>query len=104
MIKIYLSGAITHNQNYIKDFTKAKQVLEEKGFCVLSPIETEAHSSGLPAKFCMMAALDLLKEADIITVITEGIPSKGVKIEADLASYYGIPFVEYKNLTKGENK
>lgn len=102
MYKVYISGAIEHNDNFVLDFTRAKIMLEKKGFQVLSPLDTKAHKNNLPAKFCMMEAIDMLKEADIITTITKDIPSKGMKIEIDLASYYEIPYVQYDVLLQEE--
>lgn len=95
MYKIYISGAISNNDNYIKDFTEAKQKLEALGFEVLSPLDTDAYKKKLPYKFCMFESLDLLKQADLFTIITDGIQSKGVNIERDLALYCNIPYVNY---------
>lgn len=98
MYKIYISGAIGNNNNYIKNFTDAKQKLEALGFEVLSPLDTQAHKNKLPVKFCMFEAIDLLKQADFFTIITFGIKSKGSNIERDLALYCGIPYLNYLEL------
>lgn len=95
MYKIYISGAITNNPNYKKDFNDAKTKLTKLGFKVLSPLDTMAHKKNLPTKMCMFEALDLLRQADFITIITEGIKSRGVNIERDLADYCRIPFINY---------
>ena len=97
-IRVYISGAITNNPNYKRDFIVAKKCLEAKGFEVLSPIETVASRYNMPRKFCMLESLNLLYRADCITFITEGIKSKGMNIEHDIAEYCDIPMVNYKEL------
>lgn len=97
-IRIYISGAITNNPNYKKDFLIAKKSLEAKGFEVLSPIETVASRYNMPIKFCMLESLGLLYKADCVTFITEGIKSKGMQIEHDIAEYCRIPIINYREL------
>ena len=98
MYKIYISGAISNNPNYKKDFTEAKKILTKLGYEVLSPIETNASKQNLPIKFCMFEALDMLKQADFITFITDGKHSKGMNIEHALAEYCHIPIINYQLL------
>lgn len=95
MYKIYISGAIKNNPNYVRDFSKAREHLEKLGFEVLCPLDTYAYRNNLPIKMCMFESLGLLKKADLITFITEGIKSKGMKIERDLAEYCEIPIINY---------
>lgn len=101
MYKIYISGAISNNPDYKKNFNDAKNLLTKLGFKVLSPLDTLAHKKNLPTKMCMFEALDLLRQADFITTITEGIKSRGMNIEKDLADYCNIPYINYY-LLKGE--
>lgn len=101
MYKIYISGAITNNPNYKKDFNDAKTNLTKLGFKVLSPLDTMAHKKNLPVKMCMFEALDMLRQADFITTITEGIKSRGMRIELDLADYCRIPYIQYDMLKEG---
>ena len=101
MYKIYISGAITNNPDYKKNFNDAKILLTKLGFKVLSPLDTMAHKKNLPIKMCMFEALDLLRQADFITTITEGIKSRGMNIEKELADYCRIPYINYY-LLKGE--
>ena len=96
MYKIYISGAIRNNPSYVKDFIKAKSYLQKIGFEVLSPLDTYAYQNCLPIKMCMFEAIDMLKKADLITFITEGIKSKGMQIERDLALYCNIPIINYQ--------
>lgn len=98
MYKIYISGAINNNPSYVKDFIKAKDYLQKIGFEVLSPLDTYAYQNCLPIKMCMFEAIDMLKKADLITFITEGIKSKGMQIERDLALYCNIPIINYEFL------
>lgn len=95
MYKIYISGAIKNNPNYVRDFTKAKEHLEKLGFEVLSPLDTYAYRNNLPIRMCMFESLNLLRKADLITFITEGIKSKGMSIEKELAEYCEIPIINY---------
>lgn len=96
MYKIYISGAITDNPNYVKDFLRAEKTLKERGFEVLSPIRTQASENGLPVKFMFFEDLELLKQADMMCIINDISNSKGAKIERDIAVYCGIPIINFE--------
>ena len=103
MYKIYISGAITDNPNYVKEFLRAEEDLEERGFEVLSPIRTQAYENGLPVKFMFFEDLELLKQADMMCIINDISNSKGAKIERDIALYCGIPIINFEMFKKPED-
>lgn len=100
MYKVYISGAITGNTKYVKEFLKAEEMLTKKGFKVLSPIRTQAYENGLPLKFMFFEDLELLRQADMMCVINEASKSKGVRLEREVAIYCNIPIVNYELLIK----
>ena len=103
MYKIYISGAITNNPKYIKEFLRAEEDLAEQGFEVLSPLRTQAYENGLPVKFMFFEDLELLKQADMMCIINDISNSKGAKIERDIAVYCGIPIVNFEMFKKPED-
>lgn len=90
--KVYLSGAIASDKNYISKFMTAKEEVKKMGFSVLSPIETDECMHDEGAKECMFASIELLKQADVILLLDKDLTkSKGVQIEIELAKYCNIP-------------
>lgn len=94
-IKVYLSGAIANDKDYISKFMTAREKVKKMGFSVLSPIETIESKEEKGVKECMFASLELLRKADVMLLLDnpETIESKGVKIEKELARYCSIPII-----------
>jgi nucleoside 2-deoxyribosyltransferase len=100
-MKIYLSGAIANDPNYKLNFQYHKELLEKKGYEVLSPLETDACKNNKPVKDCMNDAINMLHKADCMVQISPIEISKGMQIERDYAKYCGIPI---RNELIGNNK
>lgn len=77
-MKIYLSGAISNNANYKKQFSKAEKRLTKKGYRVFNPV-------CLPVIFCywefMKIDLSALECCDAIYMLKGWQNSRGAKIE-----------------------
>lgn len=99
-IKVYLSGAIANDKNYVSKFMTAKEEVKKMGFSVLSPIETDESMHDEGAKECMFASIELLKKADVMLLLDKDLTkSKGVQIEIELARYCNIPVADkYKDI------
>lgn len=94
-IKVYLSGAIANDKDYISKFMTAKSELSDRGYSVLNPIETEESMHEKGSKECMFASIELLRQADVMLLLDnpETIESKGMQIEKAMARYCDIPVV-----------
>lgn len=99
-VKVYLSGAIANDKNYVSKFMTAKEEVKKMGFSVLSPIETSESLHDKGAKECMFASIELLKKADVMLLLDKDLTkSKGVQIEIELARYCNIPVADkYKDI------
>lgn len=94
-IKVYLSGAIANDKDYISKFMTAKEEVKKMGFFVLNPIETDESMHDNGAKECMFASIELLRQADVLLLLDnpETIESRGMQIEKAMARYCDIPIV-----------
>lgn len=97
--KIYISGPISSNADYVSDFAKAGAELRERGFSVINPVtlaQELINNPSLSDEELWKKAMDLdlaalVGQADEMALIEkEGIPSKGVAIEKHVAQEFGI--------------
>lgn len=97
--KIYISGPISSNADYVSDFAKAEAELRERGFSVINPVtlaQELINNPSLSDEELWKKAMDLdlaalVGQADEMALIEkEGIPSKGVAIEKHVAQEFGI--------------
>lgn len=93
-VKVYLSGAIANDKNYVSKFMTAKEEVKKMGFSVLSPIETDESMHDEGAKECMFASIELLRRADVMLLLDHPEKSKGMQIEIALARYCDIPVAD----------
>ena len=99
-IKVYLSGAIANDKNYVNKFMNAKKEVCDRGYSVLNPIETAESLQEKGVKECMFASIELLRQADIMLLLDKELTkSRGVSIELELARYANIPVADdYKDI------
>lgn len=83
---IYISGAITNNANYKKQFKEAREHLESIGHIVLDP---SALPQGLPLPKYMPICLAMLEQAEAIYMLSNFRDSNGALLELDYAMYQG---------------
>ena len=83
MKKLYLSGAITNNPEYKKQFTRKYRELEEK-FIVLSPLFINAN---LEWKEYMHIDLAMIDVCDVVYMMKGWKDSRGAKIEEVYAQF-----------------
>lgn len=81
---IYLSGRITGNPRYHKEFETAEKVLSEQGHIVLNPATLP---EGLPRKKYMPICLAMLEAADAVIMLQGWQDSKGAQVEKAYAEY-----------------
>lgn len=97
--KVYIFGAISNDPDHKKKFESAAKKLRAKGYTVLSPIETESYRSKMPEKICMFDALEKMKEADVITPVSN-IESEGATIEVLISKKCSMPIISLEDLLK----
>lgn len=93
-MRIYLSGAITSDPNHKTKFEEAKRKYEQKGYEVLSPIETPEYQTKKGNSACLFASIKLLEKADGLIQLDNPEQSKGMQIEQQIADYCNIMVLE----------
>ena len=87
---LYLSGAITNNPNYKRDFEKAYKDLTDAGYTVVSPLAI--CDDGWDWDTCMWHCIKaLITRCDSVAVIPSDYKSVGTKIEIHIAKCLGMP-------------
>ena len=101
MRKIYISGPISSNPGYIQEFADAEKTLRAMGYDVVNPVEITRHllDKGLsPTELwrqCMIKDVKALKECDAIVLLDrKGLASRGMDIEIQIATRFGIRILE----------
>lgn len=90
-MRVYISGKITGNSNYMEEFSRAQTYLEEKGYAVCNPAATCA-TLPLETKYeeYMKIALTMLNMCDAIYMLLSWKDSNGAKIEHEKAMEKGM--------------
>lgn len=90
-MKIYISGAITGTNDYMKRFKEAEEKLIEQGYDVINPAEINSH---LPVNTTwddyMKMSLVMLSMCDAIFMLKKWRESKGACIEYGYALEKGL--------------
>ena len=91
----YISGAITHDRNYMQKFADAQMVLEHIGYVVLNPTNTPL---GLNYDEYMELDFLLVKIADTIIMLPDWMKSDGATIEHDHAVKLKKRIIDYRGI------
>ncbi len=89
MKKIYISGKITGDANYMAKFAKAEKYLKKQGYIVYNPAkewEDEDYSYDKILSFC----IDILRKCDAIYLLSNWQDSNGAKAEKAFAEAIGL--------------
>ncbi len=94
---VYLSGKITNNENYKKEFAAAKLFLRQMGYIVINPAELDEIVEGLTYEQIMQLCYRLIDIADIIFMVSGWQKSKGANAELSYAKSLGkkVMYQEY---------
>lgn len=87
--KVYISGAITNNPNYKKDFALAEEILKKRGYEVVNPASL-GEVDGWTWKDYMKRNIKQLMECDAILLLDGWTKSKGATLEAIIAKNLGL--------------
>ena len=86
---VYLSGKITNNENYKKEFACAEHFLSQMGYIVINPAELDEVAEGLTYEQYMKVCYQLVEIADIIFMVSGWQKSKGATAELTYAKSLG---------------
>lgn len=86
---VYLSGRITDNENYRKEFACAELFLSQMGYIVINPAKLDEIAEGLTYEQYMQICYRLVDIADIIFMVSSWQNSKGARAELLYAKSLG---------------
>ena len=86
---VYLSGRISGNDNYKKEFASAENFLLQMGYIVLNPANLEEVGKGLAYEQYLNICYRLVDVADIIFMVSGWQKSKGANAELSYAKSLG---------------
>ena len=84
-----MSGGITNNENYKRQFGSAENFLSQMGYIVLNPANLEEVGKGLAYEQYMSICYRLVDVADIIFMVSGWQKSKGANAELSYAKSLG---------------
>lgn len=100
--KVYLSGSMTNNPDYEKDFLEAQEAFENNGVEVVNPMYLD-HKDSNYQNIMRKDLFELLK-CDFIYFVNDITKSKGAFLERVIASECGIMSVKIdKEEKEGED-
>jgi hypothetical protein len=83
MKTIYISGAVTGDDNYRSKFERAEKFLESRGFKVVNPVKDEV--DGKAWSYYLRKDLRKLLDCDCIYVLSDWATSRGALLEINVA-------------------
>ncbi|MDH4127675.1 MAG: DUF4406 domain-containing protein [Spirochaetota bacterium] len=84
MIKVYISGSITNNPDYIAQFKNAASVLKDRGYDPINPVEL-SHNHDKTWKEFMKEDIKALLDCDCIYMLPRWENSIGANLELTIA-------------------
>lgn len=96
---MYLSGAITHNPNYKREFRAAQIALIEAGYTVISPLDI--CDDDWDWRRCMRRSIEVLvTQCDSVAFIPSSYKSDGMALELHISEHLGMPVRTVENWIK----
>ena len=90
-MRIYISGPITNNPEYMEQFAKAAETIAARGYKYINPAELGKVLPDAEWEDYMVIACELLQKADAITMLAGWDKSKGARFEGVLAFVNRLP-------------
>lgn len=85
-MKVYIAGKITGDPNYREKFQKAQDVLEAKGYTVLTP---SVLPGGMTPADYMRICFAMIDSADAVLFLYDWPSSNGARLEMQYCRYIG---------------
>lgn len=108
-MRVYISGPISANPAYEKEFQEAEDRLRKRGYDVVNPVTITRHllDKGLsPAELwrqCMITDIRALRECEMLVLLDrKGLESRGVDIEIRVARINGIRIEALESVLHGK--
>lgn len=95
--RIYLSGAITGNPNYKKEFARAACRLRKNGCRVVNPAAYPVHKNWTWEDY-MRRDIKFLMKCTAVVMVNDWKNSKGACLERHIAMELGMMTVDFSNL------
>ena len=101
MAKVYLSGAIERDDNFMENFAKAEELLKGFGYEVVNPTRVSGAVEYFDYADFMITSLMLMKKCDCIYFMSNWKKSDGCMIEKTIAQKLGMKIMHenYMGLT-----
>lgn len=93
MKRLYLSGAITGNPDYKKQFAEAKEKYTRPGYVVVNPAESPLDADAFSWREFIRLDLVMLEMCDAIVMLPGHEKSKGALVELNFASLIGLEII-----------
>lgn len=94
-IKIFLSGPITKDPNYMEHFAKAEEYCKRLDYVVLNPT---VYPKGLTNAEYMSLGFRMLEIADAVLMLDGWATSTGANLEYEYAKYLGKTIYQEENI------
>lgn len=91
-LRIYLSGPITGNDNYLEQFAEAERLYTDLGYEVLNPTKLDDPNNPPPWAECIIRDLGFVLVSDIVALLPGWHTSHGARIEVMFAIKLGKRF------------
>lgn len=105
-MRMYLSGAITHNPKYFEQFNRAALVLQElyPDYVIINPANLGTVIAGATHEEYMIICHDLIHMADTLVQLPGWEASTGANRELGWAEELDMLVVNYESLVKEKQK
>lgn len=106
-MRLYISGPITNNPNYRRDFATAQSILESMGHDdIVNPAELcqVINTEKFTYKQIMNTCKDLLRTCDALILLPGYMESHGCGIEEGIAEENDLLIVEFQDYVEGRYK
>jgi hypothetical protein len=88
-MKVYISGPIKGNDNYVDDFSKAESTLRSLGYKTVNPV-TLPHATDATYADYMRVDIIAMLDCDRIYLLRGWEQSQGAKLEFEVAAMCGM--------------
>lgn len=94
-MRLYISGKITGDDNYLQKFTEAQLLLEAKGYRVINPALMQGVLPKAVWEEYLYASLTMMDLADGVVMLPDWKESRGACMEYGYAVGQKIPVYQY---------